>query len=303
MNIKRAVKNNNFFLYLYDRLKELYFKRFSDEGLIRKRFKKKVGRGVNLENPKEFNDKLQWLKLYWYDPIATQSADKYEVRKIVENRIGDEYLNELIDVYESVDEINVDELPESFVLKGTHASGYNIICKDKNKMNWKLEFNKMKRWLHNNYYWRTREWVYKDIKPRIICERLLIGNDNNLSLTDYKIYCFNGQPTYCQVIRDRDSSGTIDFFDTEWNHMNFTGLQNMPNSTEKIMKPDRYSEMLNLANKLSRGFPFVRVDFYYVQGDIFFGELTFFPAGGFGTFNPPVWNGKIGELLDLPQKY
>lgn len=285
-------------------LRFAYYKyRFSDENFIRKYFKKRIGREVNLEKPRELSDKLQWLKLNWYDPTATACADKYEVRKIVVKKIGSQYLNVLYGVFESVEEIDLNELPDSFVLKATHSSGYNFVCQDKNKVDWEEKLKELKSWLRINFFWPTREWVYKDIKPRIIAERFLGEHDESTSLTDYKIYCFNGEPTYCQVIKDRgseESEGTIDFFDTEWNHMEFTGLQRLPHSSEKIKKPDRYDEMLELAAKLSENFPFVRVDFYYVDGKIYFGELTFFPKSGFGTFDPPEWNRKIGDLLKLP---
>src|SRR5699024_2176259 len=132
-------------------------------------------------------------------------------------------------------------------------------------VDWNKRFKELKSWLKTNYFWRTREWVYKDIKPRIICERLLIEENNSKSLTDYKIYCFNGQPMYCQVIKERENGGTIDFFDTEWNHMNFVGLQNLPNSTKKIKKPIKYDEMLKVSKKVSEEYPFVRVDFYYIN--------------------------------------
>lgn len=299
----KKVKKNEQFKNFYDRLKQFYYKYLiSDEKLIRRQFKKRVGREVELESPINFGDKLQWLKLNWYDPLAVKCADKYEVRKIVSEKIGSEYLNDLLGVYESVEEINLDKLPKSFVLKGTHGSGFNIICKDKDSMDWELEFNKMKQWLNTNYYWSKREWVYKDIKPRIICEKYMTDDENTNTLADYKFYCFNGIPWYCQVIRGRGLNETIDFFDMDWNHMPFVGMRKLPNSPERIIKPEKYNEMIELAKSLSSGFPFVRVDFYYVNNRIYFGELTFFPTSGMGKFYPEEWNRKIGELLVLPPK-
>src|SRR5690554_3478242 len=199
--IREILKNNENIVRTYDKFKEFYYRHvISDEELIRKKFKKRLGRELELDNPIMYNDKLQWLKLNWYDPVATKCADKYEVREIIKEKIGEEYLNELIGVYESVDEIDIDKLPDKFVLKGTHGSGFNIICKDKSKMNWDEEFKKMRRWLRTNYYLQNREWVYKDITPRIICEKFLADDDEASSLTDYKVFCFNGRPTYCQVI-------------------------------------------------------------------------------------------------------
>ncbi|MFD1362324.1 ATP-grasp fold amidoligase family protein [Lentibacillus salinarum] len=303
MPIKKSIKNNDLIVLLVDKFKEFYLRYFiSDEKLLNKRFKQRLGREVNLENPVKFNDKLQWLKLYWDDPLATKCADKYEVRGFIKETVGDKYLNELLGVYESVDEIGIDELPKSFVLKGTHGSGFNIVCKDKNKMDWKKEFKKMKRWLRYNYYWSKREWVYRDIKPRIICEAFLSDDMlNSTSLHDYKFYCFNGIPYYCQVIKGRDNNETIDFFNMNWEHMPFTGMRPLANSKEKIEQPKNYEEMILLARKLSQDFPFVRVDFYYVNNKIYFGELTFFPTSGMGQFYPPEWNRKIGNLLELPK--
>ncbi|MBY7144602.1 glycosyl transferase [Virgibacillus sp. NKC19-3] len=295
--IKNTLKKIGVVRYIY------YKYNFSDKKFIKKYYKKRVGKEVNLKNPTEFSDKLQWLKLYWHNSSAKICADKYEVRNMVDKKIGSEFLNELYDVYNSVEEINLNKLPNSFILKATHSSGYNFVCKDKNAVDWKAQFKELRKWFKVNYFWNTREWVYKNIKPRIICERFLSEGEGETSLTDYKIYCFNGTPRYCQVIRDRGSEGsegTIDFFDTEWNHMEFTGLQRLPHSTVTIQEPDRYGEMLELAKKLSQEFPFVRVDLYYVNGKIYFGELTFFPQSGFGTFDPPEWNRKIGDLIRLP---
>lgn len=160
-----------------------------------------MGSEVNFKNPKMFNGKLQWFKLNWYDPLATKCADKYEVRKFVADRIGEEYLNELYEVYESVDEIDIDKLPKPFVLKGTHGSGFNIICKDKYKMDWDTEFKKMRRWLKTNYYWGNCEWVYKNIKPRIVCEKYMSTDDGKL-LKDYKFFCFDGEPEFVSVTSD-----------------------------------------------------------------------------------------------------
>src|SRR5690554_6609275 len=262
--IRKKLKNNETILILYDKLWKFYYQHLiSDEQVIRKRFRKRLGRELELDNPIMYNDKLQWLKLNWYDPVATKCADKYEVREIIKEKIGEEYLNELIGVYESVDEIDIDKLPDKFVLKGTHGSGFNIICKDKSKMNWDEEFKKMRRWLRTNYYLQNCEWVYKDIKPRIICEKYLSEEGNQSSLIDYKFYCFNGEPTYCQVIRGRGEKETIDFYDTEWNHMPFNGPRELPMSDEKFEKPKKYEKMIKLAKELAGDFPFVRVDFYY----------------------------------------
>ena len=300
--MRELLRSNETIVKWYDSIREIYLQYLtSDEKLIKNRYKKRLGREVELKNPVRFNDKLQWLKLNWYDPIAARCADKYEVREIIKEKIGESYLNELIAVYESVEDIDLDKLPSQFVLKATHGSGCNIICKNKSAMRWNEEFKKMRRWLRKNYYLHNREWIYKNIKPRIICEKYLSEKEDQNSLTDYKFFCFNGEPIYCQVIRDRGKNETIDFYDTEWNHMPFNGLRELPMSTTKYDKPNKYDEMIKLAKILAEGFPFVRVDFYYVNDRIIFGELTFFPLSGMGKFTPDEWDYKLGELLQLPE--
>ncbi|SDW42787.1 TupA-like ATPgrasp [Marinococcus luteus] len=300
MSFKKIFKKNKKLLLIYRKYKYFISSNFySDEKFIKKQFKKRVGRKVNLDHPVEFNDKLQWLKLYKREPLAVKCADKLEVRSFVEAKIGKKYLNDVYAIYESVEEISFEELPKSFVLKGTHGSGFNIVCKNKYKLNWKNEQKKMKQWLKTNYYWLNREWVYKDIKPKIICEKYIEDEEEKAALTDYKFFCFNGNTKYCQVIRGRGNEESIDFYDINWNHMPFTGLRPLPNAKKNYDKPEKFEEMVNLANKLSSPFIFVRVDFYYIKGEIIFGELTFFPESGYGSFYPKKWNRIIGEMLRL----
>ena len=298
--IKEDLKSNESIVKIYDKVKEFYYRHLiSDEQVIRKRFKKRLGREVDLENPVKFNDKLQWLKLNWYDPIATKCADKYEVREIIKEKIGEEYLNELIAVYESVNEIDIDKLPDKFVLKGTHGSGFNIICNDKSKMNWKEEFKKMRRWLRTNYYLQNREWVYKDQKPRIICEKYLELEDGNPP-NDYKIYCFNGEPKIISVDSGRFISQIKNFYDLDWNYIELS-INNKANNSEKLdAKPICFEHMLQLSRILSKGFPHVRVDFYIIKDKIIFGELTFFHASGMGPFKPEEFEITMGNWLELP---
>lgn len=299
-SVKSVLKKSDFIVDSYIQLRQAYYKYcVSDVNLIKKKFKKRVGREVNLENPKTFNDKLQWLKLNWYDPLATKCADKYEVREIIEDRIGKEYLNELYGVYESVDEIDLDELPSSFVLKGTHGSGFNIICKDKNKMDWDTEYKKMRRWLRTNYYWQNREWVYKDMKPRIICEKYIETEDGK-PLKDYKLFCFDGEPKFMFVATDRGLETKFDFYDLDWNKIPV--MQHYPTSNYIIDKPNNLEQMIKCASILSKGFPHVRVDFYLNSGDIIFGELTFFHFSGMERFEPNKYDVIFGDYLKLPNK-
>jgi hypothetical protein len=269
----------------------------SDEQFIRKEFKKRLGREVNLENPIKFNDKIQWLKLNWRNPIATKCADKYEVREVIKERVGPHLLNELYGVYESVEEINIDKLPKSFVLKGTHGSGFNIICKDKDQLDWNIEFEKMKTWLKTNYYWTSREWVYKDIKPRIVCEKYLIDDDIK-DLRDYKFFCFNGEPKLIQVDFDRFNNHKRNIYDIEWNLTDIE-IQYPSAKNEIITKPKTLDSMLEISRILSKDFPHVRVDFYNIDETIIFGELTFFHGSGMEKFNSADFEIKIGKWLEL----
>src|SRR5699024_128742 len=297
MNIYKKLKQSYSLIYLYDFFKEIYYKYFiSDEKLIKKRFRKRLGREVNLKNPKKFNDKLQWLKLYWRDPLATKCADKYKVREYIKEKIGEKYLNELIAVYNSVDEIDIDKLPKSFVLKGTHGSGYNIICKNKDKMDLEKEFKKMRRWMWTNYHWSKREWVYKDIKPRIICEKYM--EDESGELRDYKIFCFHGEPKIIEVDINRFTDHKRNIYDLNWNLLDVEiEYPSEPNTI--IQRPETLNEMLELSRILSKDFPHVRVDFYNVNGEIIFGELTFFHESGMGKFNPSEYELELGRYLDL----
>lgn len=301
--IKYKLKNNEQGIRIYDYLKAFYYKNMiSDEKLIKKRFKERLGRELELDNPVKFNDKLQWLKLNWYDPIATKCADKYEVRGFVSERIGEQYLNGLLAVYESVDEIDLDKLPGKFVLKGTHGSGFNLICEDKSKVNWDEEFKEMRRWLRKNYYWQNRESVYKNIKPRIVCEKFLVQNDGD-ELRDYRFFCFNGEPKFVTVdfsITDKKKTRR-NLYDLQWNLMDAT--ISYPKECNIIVeKPEKFEEMLSLSRKLSASFPHARIDFYYIDNKIIFGEITFFHQSGMGKIAPKEFEVQMGSWLELPKK-
>lgn len=284
---------------IYDKIREVYYKHLiSDEENLKKQFRDKLGRDLNLKNPENFNEKLQWLKLNIYDSRATKYADKYEVREIIAKKIGEKYLNELIGVYNSVEEIDIDKLPNRFVLKGTHGSGYNIICRNKEDMDWKKEFRKMKRWMNNNYFWRKREWVYKNIKPRIICEKYL--EDETGQLKDYKIMCFNGEPRIIQVMSERTDTGFfVNHFDLDWNKIDIP-RKTIKENHKQIKKPECLEEMIEISKKLSENFPFVRIDLYEVDGQIYFGECTFFPVSGYMDFENEKDDELLGSWIELP---
>jgi hypothetical protein len=297
--LKNLIKKNRFAMGLYWELKRNYFKYFkSDITLVKSIFKKGTGRELNLKNPVFYNDKLQWLKLYWRDEIAEKCADKYEVRKEIKEMTGlDKYLNEIYGSYESVEEIDLNSLPESFVLKGTHGSGFNTICKDKSMTDWNQEYKKMRKWLRTNYYWQNREWVYRDITPRIIAEKFLTDSSGKPPM-DYKIFCFHGEPKLIQVDIDRFGEHKQNFYDTEWN---FKDIEIWcDNDTSYVLeKPIGFDEMLDVSRILSRPFPHVRVDLYNIEGKIIFGELTFFHLSGTQKFRNEELEKEMGSWIKL----
>jgi len=268
-----------------------------DQLYIKMLFRIKTKVKLNLDSPEGFNQKLQWLKVRWYDPLAIQCADKLTVREYVTVKIGEKYLNELYGQYDSFESIDFNELPDTFVLKTNHGSGSIILCQDKCSFDKPEASRKFKKWLKTNYYWFSREWVYKTIKPRIIAERFLL-DENNQPPRDYKIYCFHGEPKLIVVIIDRFSSPKENYYDLDWN---FLDLQVKFDSdrTTPLEKPPQLEEMLQLCRALSSPFPHVRVDFYLVKGQIIFGELTFFTTGGFKSFRTPQLDHLLGNWLDL----
>tara|TARA_R110000744_G_scaffold32935_6_gene76803 strand:+ start:1021 stop:1887 length:867 start_codon:yes stop_codon:yes gene_type:complete len=253
-------------------------------------------RFIDFKNPKTFNEKINWLKLNDRNPVYGLLADKYEVRKYIEKNIGTSNLNELIGVYESPEEIDFNILPNEFVLKATHGSDMVLVCKNKSEFNVNSAKQIMSKWLKINFYETWGEFVYKDIKPRLICEKYL-ANDNEETLTDFKFFCFNGEPKFIQVYRNRKEIYTVDFYDLDWNHQMFSLL--FPKSKDGVIKPKPLEEMITIAKKLSKSFKFIRVDFYVVNDKIYFGELTFYPCNGFGRFYPSNMDHELGNLLKL----
>lgn len=261
-------------------------------------YKKKFHKKFDLNNPKTFNEKLQYLKLYDRNPKYSEMADKAEVKKYVSQILGDEYIIPTIDVWEDFNNIDFDELPDKFVLKCTHDSGGVYICKDKSKINNRKLKLRFKLLLKRNFYYRYREYVYKDLKHRIIAEKYMGDN-----LNDYKIFCFNGEPKIILVCSNRNGSyKNTNFYDIDWNLMPFT-RQNHKNSPNEIEKPKKLDEMLNIAKRLSKGIPFVRIDLYNINEKIYFGEMTFIPSGGFEGFEPKEWDEKLGNMINLGEIY
>ena len=268
-----------------------------DKLFLKIKYKLRIGKKLDLENPKTFNEKLQWLKLYDRNPTYTNLVDKYEVRKYVAKTIGEEYLIPLIGVWDKFDDIDFNKLPDQFVLKPNHTSGDVFICKDKSKIDiFKLK-KIINKWLKREYYWLHREWPYKNIKPKIICEKYMV-DESGVQLKDYKFFCFNGEPKAMYVATDRGIDTRFDFFDMEFNHLPL--IQHYKNSNKEIKKPIGFNEMIRLARILSKGFPHVRVDFYDINGKVYFGELTFYHLGGLEKFEPEKYDEIFGSWLKLP---
>lgn len=298
----REIKNNNtWVLWIWNEYKRLKgiinYKRKSDEEMVKDIYFKKMNEKLNLNNPIKYNEKVQWLKLYYKNPVMTTCADKYLVRSHLKNKGFGDLLNNLIKVYESVDEIRLNELPNKFVLKGTHGSGWNIIVNDKNNFNWIAWKLVMKSWLNQNFYYYGREWPYKDIKPRIICEEFLEDSQGE-GINDYKVFCFNGEPKFVQVDVSRFTSHKKNFYDLDWNLMPLK--INEENINVGIDKPKNFNLMIKIARELSNDFPHVRVDFYEVKEQLVFGELTFFPNNGTGRIFPEEYEIVLGKWLKLP---
>lgn len=256
---------------------------------------------LDLVNPTKFTEKLQWLKLYDRRPEYPYMVDKYEVKQIVSNKIGNQYVVPLLGVWESPEAINWEELPDKFVIKTTHYGGSSgvIVCKDKRNLNIAQSIAKLKENFKLDAYLYGREWPYKSVKPRIIAEQLIEIEGAN-DIPDYKWYCFNGRPTYCQVIQDRSLHETIDFFDTNWNHCDFVGLNpKANNANQPPSQPSCLNEQIEIASKLAKGIPFVRIDLYEANGKVYFGEYTFYPASGLGSFKPSEFDMILGGLIEV----
>jgi hypothetical protein len=258
---------------------------------------------LNLRNPKTFNEKIQWLKLHDRKPEYSKLVDKVTAKEIVGEIIGKEYIIPTLGVWNCFDEINFDLLPNQFVLKCTHDSGTILICKNKNLFNKKTAKRKLTKALKSNYYWMWREWPYKDVKPRIIAEEFL-NDDVSDDLFDYKFMAFNEKVRSTFVCSNRNYKGNLNvtFFDLEWNRLPFE--RTYYQSPIEIEKPINYELMLKLTERLVKEIhsSFVRIDFYEVNGKIYFGEVTFFPGSGLESFQPVEWDYKFGEWLELPKK-
>lgn len=260
----------------------------------------RMGKWLHLRHPRTFNEKLQWLKQYGRRPIDTIWSDKYAVKELIAKEIGAEYVIPLIGVWDSFDAIDFDRLPNQFVLKCTHDSGGIVICRDKSQFDIEKARLTIERGMKHNFYVYSREKAYRDIPKRIIAEEYR-EDAKTQELRDYKFFCFDGEPKALFIASDRQIKGEetkFDFFDMDYKHLPFTNGH--PNATVLPEKPLKFEEMKQLAAKLSKGIPHVRVDFYEVNGQVYFGEMTYSHWGGMTPFDPEEWDYKFGSWIKLP---
>lgn len=290
-----------------------FFRWLPDATYLKLLYRFKMRHRLDLQNPKTFTEKLQWLKLYNRKPEYTTMVDKYAVKEYVAGIIGEQYIIPTLGVWDKPEQIDWDSLPDKFVLKTTHGGGGGgvVICRDKATFDRQAAISRLKQSLASDIYRGLREWPYKNVPKRIIAEKFMapVKASAPKDLPDYKFFCFNGEPRYCQVIRDRHSKETIDFYDMDWTHQEFVGLNPVArnglnpiirNGLTPVARPENLEEMAEICRKLAKDEPFVRVDLYVIDNKKYFGELTFYPASGMGVFTPEEWNGRLGDLLTLP---
>ncbi len=278
-----------------------FYNQMPDEEFLKKSFKANVGYDLDLDNPKTFNAKLQWLKLYDRKPEYTRMVDKYEAKEYVAGKIGSQYIIPTLGVWDKFEDIDFDALPDRFVLKCTHDSGGLAICTDKTTFDKAAAARKINRSLQNNFYYRHREWPYKDVKPRIIAEEY--KDLENLQGVEYKLFCFNGKLKMILVCKGKaHATGvrTNDFLDENFNRIPVRSLN--PNSSGELVCPAEMPEMKRIAEYLSENIPVLRVDFYLLEGKIYFGELTFFHNSGMCAFTPAEYDRTFGDWIELPAK-
>ena len=272
----------------------------TDNQYVRLQFEVLMGYKPNLENPRTFAEKLQWLKLNVHEDIFTQMVDKYGAKDFITERVGREFTIPTIAVYDKVSEIDLDKLPEQFIIKTTHDSGTFFICRDKRNFDINKVKRALKKSLRRKYYYYEREWPYKNVKPRIIVEELL--NKNGEELHDYKFYCFNGEPKIFYITSDKGGNLPTrqDFFDIEGRHLDIEDIHYTNNPVKCPELPTNLSKMVEMAKKLAKDTYHLRVDLYEVNNKIYVGELTFYEAGGYCAFKPDKWNYTLGDWIKLP---
>jgi len=272
-----------------------------DKAYLKLLFPLKVGYKLSLRAPKTYNEKLQWLKIYYRNPDLPMMVDKFEAKKYVGNLIGEEYIIPTLGVWDCFEDIDLSSLPQQFVLKTTHDQGGVIICKDRDRFDIALAKKKITSHLKRNFGRYSKEWPYKMVRPRVILEEYMVDAKTG-ELKDYKFFCFNGEPKLFYIASNRqnkDEGLKFDYFDLNFNRLDIK--QAYANSDKVLEKPKSFDKMLEFSKMLSRNLPHVRVDFYEINERLFFGELTFFHHSGFVPFYPAEWDYKLGDYIKLPK--
>ena len=272
----------------------------SDKLYVKLQYRAALGRYPDLDNPKTFTEKLQWLKLYDHNPFYTQVVDKITAKEYIAKNLGEEYIIPTLFQWDDPDQINFDALPDKFVLKCNHTGGGAVfICKDKVHFDFDVVKKKLKKQLRTNTFLKTREWPYKNIKRKVFCEQYM--EDNSGELRDYKFYCFGGTPFVLLVASNRFTKHNFNYFDLDFNPVDIHSAVGAT-SSEKMIKPANFETMKDIVVKLCQGFPHVRVDLYNINGHIYFGELTLYDASGFDDMGSDKWNRIFGDKIHLPNK-
>ena len=282
---------------------EAVSKQLSDVTYLKLVYYLRTGKHLDLDHPKTFNEKIQWLKLHNTSDECTRSVDKYEVRQLIAEKIGEGYLIPMLGCWKSFDEIDFDKFPDQFVLKCTHDSGSVVICRNKSTFNKEVAKAKLEAAMKHNFFWTGREYPYKNVKPRIICEQFMKDSKSD-DLVDYKFFCFGGQPKVLFYASERftskDKVAKFDFYDMGLNHMPIKSAGHENSVNPPAVSPELFTKMKELCCVLSAGYPHVRIDFYVINDKIYFGEITFHHDGGFVQLEPEEWNTTFGEWIKLP---
>lgn len=262
------------------------------------RYRKKCGKKLNLKEPKDYNDKLNWLKLHDHNPEYTKMVDKATSKEWATSIIGEGHVIPTIGVYKKSSDIDFSALPSKFVLKCTHDSGTVFVCTDKEKFDISGACAKLDKALKENYFYFGREWAYKNIEPQIIAEEYM-ADESGTELKDYKVFCFDGEPKMIEVIYGRYSKKGCNLYTPKWEYLHGESVHFPSDESVQIEKPQKLEEMMSMARKLSAGIPHVRVDFYIANDTVIFGEMTFFHSNGFGGFRPDEFNRMLGDWIEI----
>ncbi len=277
---------------------QIYLKSLNDEKFLVLMYQIFFGKKLDLENPSTFTEKIQWIKIHDRNPEYSKLVDKFSVREYVKEKIGNQYLPTLYGIYDSISQIDTNQLPDEFVLKTTHDSGGLFICKDKKNTNIEQNMHMLEQRLQYQHYYLFREFHYKNIVPRLICEEFL-KDELYIELPDYKLFCFNSKVRLIQVDIDRFSEHKRNFYDINWNFLEV--ICTFPNFKNNLEKPEALMEMISCAEKLAENILFCRVDFYLVNNKIYFGEMTFYPGGGFEKFSSGQFDKLLGDMLEVKE--